>query len=194
MEQARAAFNALLARLYLYERYDPERVKFRLIELCSLLSRSSIERGAEAAAVLEMNEKLLRSIMSSSNLDEISYQIHSNLDIFTESLFFSAENGSSIVKRATEYIHAHLSEKLSLVSAAEKAGVSAAYLSTLFRRVTGDSFQNYVNKVRVEEAKRLLMGTDYPILEIALACGFSDQSYFSKVFKKYTGLSPAKYR
>jgi AraC-like DNA-binding protein len=46
----------------------------------------------------------------------------------------------------------------------------------------------------VEEAERLLSNTDYPIIEIAVACGYSDQSYFTKVFKKYTGLTPRQYR
>ena len=48
--------------------------------------------------------------------------------------------------------------------------------------------------VRVEESKRLLSNTEYSIIDIAVACGFDDQSYFSKVFKKYTGMSPKQYR
>ena len=73
-------------------------------------------------------------------------------------------------------------------------GVTSPYLSMLFKHVTGLTFRDYLNKVRVEDAKRLLISTDYQIMEIAVACGFNDQSYFTKVFKKYTGLSPRNFR
>ena len=64
----------------------------------------------------------------------------------------------------------------------------------LFRQVTGMTFKEYLNRVRVEEAERLLTNTDYPIIDIAVACGYRDQSYFTTVFKKYTGLTPRQYR
>jgi len=64
----------------------------------------------------------------------------------------------------------------------------------LFKQVTGISFKEYLNKVRIEEAKSLLEHTDYSIMEIAVACGYSDQSYFTKVFKKATGITPKQYR
>ena len=48
--------------------------------------------------------------------------------------------------------------------------------------------------VRIEESKRLLLNTDYALIDIAIATGFEDQSYFSKVFKKFTGFTPSSYR
>jgi len=191
---ARAAFDEYMAALVLFEKYDTEAVKYRLIELCSLLSRASIERGADAAVILELTEKLIRDIMSAYSINEISYRIHDNLDVYTDSLFFSSEQSSKLIRRATEHIHAHLSEKLLLADLARELGVSEPYLSRLFKRVTGQTFLDYLNRQRVEEAKRLLAGTDYPLTQIAMACGFADQSYFAKVFKKYTGLPPRQYR
>ncbi|MBR2562605.1 MAG: helix-turn-helix transcriptional regulator, partial [Eubacterium sp.] len=72
--------------------------------------------------------------------------------------------------------------------------LNPSYLSTLFKQVTGQTFKEYLNHVRIQEAQRLLTHTDYPIMEISIACGFSDQSYFTKVFRKYTGLTPRQYR
>ena len=69
-----------------------------------------------------------------------------------------------------------------------------AYFSSIFKQCSGSSFKEYLNMVRVEESKRLLSNTEYSIIDIAVACGFDDQSYFSKVFKKYTGMSPKQYR
>ena len=194
MENARAAYNDLMAHLILYEHYDADDLKYRLIELCSLLSRSSIERGADATIILDLNKKLIQEILNSYGIDEITYKIHDNLDIFTESLFFTSEKNNKLIRKTTEYIHSHSSEKLSLSELAKTLGITAPYLSMLFKQITGLTFRDYLNKVRVEEAKRLLISTDYQIMEIAVACGFNDQSYFTKVFKKYTGLSPRNFR
>jgi YesN/AraC family two-component response regulator len=56
------------------------------------------------------------------------------------------------------------------------------------------TFKEHLNRVRIEEAARLLANTDYSVMEIAIACGYKDQSYFTKVFKKLTGLTPKQYR
>ena len=194
VEGARTAFDEYLAHLVQYEKYDTENLKFRLIELCSLLSRASIERGADETVILELNKHLIQNILSSYNINEITYRLHENLDVFTESLFFTSDKNNKLVKRATEYVHDHSAEKISLSNVAKTLGVTSPYLSMLFKHVTGLTFRDYLNKVRVEEAKRLLISTDYQIMEIAVACGFNDQSYFTKVFKKYTGLSPRNFR
>lgn len=69
-----------------------------------------------------------------------------------------------------------------------------SYFSTVFKNATGLSFKEYLNKVRIEESKILLQNTDFSIIDIAVAVGFEDQSYFSKVFKKYTGTTPKQFR
>ena len=194
VEGARTAFDDLMASLVLYEKYDTENLKFRLIELCSLLARASIERGADETIILELNKHLIQNILNSYNINEITYRIHENLDVFTESLFFTSEKNNKLVRKATEYIHDHSAEKISLSEVSKNLGVTSPYLSMLFKHVTGLTFRDYLNKVRVEDAKRLLISTDYQIMEIAVACGFNDQSYFTKVFKKYTGLSPRNFR
>ena len=69
-----------------------------------------------------------------------------------------------------------------------------SYFSTVFKNAAGLSFKEYLNKVRIEESKILLQNTDFSIIDIAVAVGFEDQSYFSKVFKKYTGTTPKQFR
>lgn len=98
------------------------------------------------------------------------------------------------MKKTAEYITGHFSEAITLAEAASFVHMNPSYLSKLFKNVTGMTFTEYLNKVRLEEAKRLLNHTDYSIIDIAVACGFSNQSYFTKVFKKYTGTTPKQYR
>jgi len=194
VEKARAAFHELMANLYISERYDTEALKLRLTELCALLARASIERGADTDALLGLHKKLAGEIAASGSVDESVFLVDENLEIFTESQPYASHENDRLVRRATEYIGKHFSEKLTLADTARYLGVSAPYLSARFKRVTGLAFTDYLLRVRMEEARSLLRGTEFPIMDIAVACGFGDQSYFTRVFKRYTGLSPRKYR
>ncbi|MGI5875002.1 MAG: helix-turn-helix domain-containing protein [Bacillota bacterium] len=96
------------------------------------------------------------------------------------------------VYRAMHYIQNHYGD-ITLADVAEAVGLNPAYFSNYFKRATGESYSGYLNKVRIEESKRLLM-TDCSISEIAQRVGFSDQSYFTNVFKKIEGVSPNRWR
>lgn len=193
-EKAREILNTLLGHILLYEAHDTERVKIRIIELCAVLSRAAIARGADLNQVLDMDQRLIASIAASRSIYDICYRFQDNIDIFTDNLFQPPEKNSKIVKSAVDYVARHFSEDITLSSVAEELHVNTSYLSMLFKQVTGATFKEHLNRVRVGEAERLLANTDYPIIEIAIACGYSDQSYFTKVFKKYTGLTPRQYR
>ena len=80
------------------------------------------------------------------------------------------------------------------VNAAAVAGVTPPYLSKVFKTETGVSFVDYLNGIRVEQAKYLLLSSDSSLKEIAGATGFGDQSYFTRIFRLSTGVSPGKYR
>ena len=71
---------------------------------------------------------------------------------------------------------------------------SAAYLGKLFKEQTGEFFNDYLLRIRIEEAKRLLLENRLRMGEIASAVGFSNQSYFNRMFRKSCGVSPAEYR
>ena len=91
-------------------------------------------------------------------------------------------------------IFPRINRQITLDETAEHVHLHPSYFSTLFKQSTGSSFKEYLNMVRIEESKRLLANTDFSIIDIAIAAGFEDQSYFSKVFKKYTGITPKQYR
>ena len=194
LKEAESAYHELYARLAVYERYRLEPLRLRLMELCALLSRAAVERGGSPDLLLDLNRKVMEALAAADSLHALSYILLDNLQLYTEALPFASERNSRAVRLATEYVQAHFAEPISLGGAAEQLGLSPNYLSMLFKRVTGQSFRDYLNTLRVEEAKRLLESTDYPIVDIAVACGFGDQSYFTRVFRKYTGLSPKQYR
>ena len=100
---------------------------------------------------------------------------------------------SSIVKSCMNYIEDHYSEDLSLSLVSEKMGLSSSYLSTKFSQEMGMVFIDYVNKIRVEHACDFLKHGYLKIYEITEKVGFNDTKYFSKIFKKVTGVSPKEY-
>ena len=93
-----------------------------------------------------------------------------------------------------QFISQHFNDSLNLNTVANHVHLHPAYFSSIFKQSTGSTFKEYLNMVRIEESKRLLSNTNISIIEIAIATGFEDQSYFTKVFKKYTGITPKQYR
>jgi AraC-like DNA-binding protein len=77
---------------------------------------------------------------------------------------------------------------------ADEAGISENYLSRLVKQATGRSVGAWIDIVRIQRAKRLLSSTDLPVIDIAASVGVEDQSYFSRLFKKETGITPSAFR
>lgn len=101
---------------------------------------------------------------------------------------------SPVVQKTVTYIDTDLSGNLGLGALAEVQNISASYLSVLFRKETGKTLTEYVNEKRMEAAARLLQTTRLQIQTVAQHCGMSDVNYFSKLFKKYHGMTPKQYR
>jgi len=101
---------------------------------------------------------------------------------------------STLVKRALAYMARHYQQALSRWQVAEAVNVSEDYLSRVFSRELGLSPWDFLNRYRIHQACRLLVGTNESIRTIALQVGFNDQAYFSRVFRKGMGCTPQEYR
>ncbi|NLU08393.1 MAG: helix-turn-helix transcriptional regulator, partial [Clostridiales bacterium] len=92
------------------------------------------------------------------------------------------------------YINKNYRNNITLDTVANMVHLNSSYFSSIFKKEIGMNFSSYLNKIRIEQSMFLLRNTDYSILNIALEVGFEDQSYFSKVFKNFTGMTPKQYR
>ena len=99
-----------------------------------------------------------------------------------------------IVERVIDYVKDHLSEDIDVSQLAQQANISVYYLCHLFKKCTKLSIFEYRNACRFLKAKRLLAKTDTKVSEIALQCGFSSYSFFTKKFREQEKLSPMQYR
>lgn len=99
-----------------------------------------------------------------------------------------------VIAEVCAYIRSHIEEEVSLHAISENLYVNKNYLSELFKQKTGMAFTEYVTKVKMERAKILLLKQEQKAFEIAERLGFKDTEYFSKVFKKYTLMTPTQFR
>ena len=102
---------------------------------------------------------------------------------------------SQRVQYTVQYIHRHYDDcNLSLKTMADKLDINSAYLGRQFSQETGEFFSYYLNRVRIDHAKQILATTTIKVAEVANRVGFINVSYFSTIYKKLTGESPAQSR
>lgn len=108
------------------------------------------------------------------------------------------EHGDTKIKylaaSAVSYMKEHFAEKLDLQTVADNLYISSWYLCKVLKKEMDNSFVRMLNEIRVQEAQRLLVETNYKVYEICEMVGYTDNPYFTKTFKKYTGMTPNQYR
>lgn len=143
--------------------------------------------------MMELEEKLeLQELRTIRDVTEAVRQIAEHK--YRQEQIQLPEHVSKAVRTAAEYAAVHYRESIGLNDAAEAAGVNSTYLSYLFGQEMGIGYSNYILNLRIRCAQRLLRETNLKIRQVAEQAGFHDYHYFSKVFKKSTGMSAAQYR
>ncbi|KEQ23596.1 response regulator transcription factor [Paenibacillus tyrfis] len=154
------------------------------------------ELGADEprAAVGERN--WLTDVYRFKTLDEIQDWLKHILSLALDQISEQRNRLTHMqVLRATEYIREHYAnEKLSLQELCRHTLMSTSYFSTMFKQQLGETFVEYLTRVRIDKAKELLLHTPLKSYEIAAQVGYADPNYFSLIFKKHSGLTPTEYR
>jgi len=190
-----------------------EALRFRAIELIVLLSRSAVgedpktcetedalslnhqDEPSGSSPLLETNNRYLSRILESKTPEELIENLHMGAERMASKIFsFQGMRHASALRKAERYIWENYTRKLSLEEIAAASGLSAPYFSTIFKEEMGENLSSYLNRLRVERTITLLAETGKPLSEISKLCGFEDQSWFSKIFKSFTGISPGKFR
>ncbi|MGP6138634.1 MULTISPECIES: helix-turn-helix transcriptional regulator [unclassified Jeotgalibaca] len=142
-----------------------------------------------------MSEKfatLIENATSAKYLDEVL--AHDMAKAFCDMVRdFSMKNYTAAIRDVILYVDAHFTDDVSVNHVAEALHFHPAYLSRKFKQETGRNLTEYVNYQRIEYAKMLFRTGKTVVTNVALNCGFNSSSYFSKVFKNYTGCFPTEY-
>jgi len=192
---AQRALNEILGAIFFSAGADFVVIKTRITELLVLLSRAAIEGGAEPSRIFGLNRDYLGEINRFDNVEDLSNWLASMLSSFT-GLVFAAPDAkhTDTIQKVMEYVNTNYMNRITLNDVSEHVSFSVSYLSRMFKEEKGISLTSYINEVRIRNAKMLIKLSDISLSQAAYLCGFDDQSYFSKVFKKMTGTTPGKYR
>ena len=104
------------------------------------------------------------------------------------------ERSNSVAKKAMLYIQENYSKDISLDDVSGLVNISPYYFSKLFKQETGKNFIEYLTEIRLKNARELLQDSRLSIKEICAQSGYSDPNYFSRIFKKYEGVTPSEFR
>ena len=192
---AKRIINRFLNEIFSFASGDLEIIKAKLYEFSAFLSRSAVEAGAPIAALTEIVKKSSRLLLDNIDFQDLCASTIEIMENFIDVVYQSRSKriSSTHLAKAIRYINANYAENIDLESLAQSVYVSSYYLSHLFRNEMGTTFSDYLTKIRLENAKRCLM-EGLSVEKTAELVGYNDGNYFIKIFKKYIGVTPAKYR
>ncbi len=194
-EVAQDMLNQLLGHIMFSTGYDYEQIKARTYGLMVLIGRAATDAGADPEYALSVGDEGMRVISTFESGEQLCLWLSKTANSLMDKIFrYREAPHASLIHRCTEYIDKNYRERITLESLSRVVFLSQAYISRIFHKETGSSFNDYLNTVRVGHSKIMLRKQSLRIADIALSVGFEDQSYFTKVFKRHTGMTPGHYR
>ena len=192
---AQELLNKMLGQIYFSSSGDFYTIRARVVELVVLLSRAAIDGGADVKQIFGMNTGFIKEAQTFHNIEDLSRWLTNVIHRFISCVFdFNEVKHMDIIYKVLEYINLHYKEKINLVDVADYVYLSKSYLSKIFKDEMKCNLTNYINQLRVEKSETYLLQNNIPLVDIAHLVGFDDQSYYTKVFKRITGVSPGRYR
>lgn len=171
-------------------------LKNTFIVTATLASRAAIKGGMEAEDALSLSDDYIRKCELMGGVDSIvNLQYHMVLD-YTRRVerVRLGKNPSKLLMQVTNYVQHNLSRPVDVDDLAKTLFISRTHLASRFKQETGMTLTDFILGEKVEEAKRLLRYSDKSLTLIADYLGFSSQSHFTRIFKKYSGQTPREYR
>lgn len=141
-------------------------------------------------------ERVMRLIIDEKNPKKVLQTLQEDYKILAENVIINKQKvGNDLISNILDYIEQeYLSPEISLSTIADKFNITPQYLSAIFKEKTGHNISDYIQNLRMNKAKELLLTTDLPVSQIARIIGYTEVSGFTKAFKKIEGVSPNKYR
>lgn len=176
---------------------DPvKNYQYLFVASMTLACRFCIEGGMPPETAFNLSDLYIRQVDRCQSVEAI-FDLHNVMfrDYTTRMREIARRDVfSRPVHLAMDYVERHLQRPITVKDIAQAIGLSPSYLSTLFKKETGQAVSEYVRRKRIDSAKLLLRYTDYSCLEIAEYLCFSSDSHFSRVFRERTGQTPTEYR
>lgn len=163
-------------------------------QLASNTIRYLVDNNIKMSDIFYENENIYECILNKDTLEEIKEWfliLYSKIVDYNNNLH--SKDGAAI-ERIMEYINDNYKKDISIENVADYVGLSYSYVRKVFKAETGRNILDYINMLRVNEAKRLLIETEISVVDIALSLGYNNDQSFSRFFKKYEGIAPGEFR
>lgn len=172
-----------------------EQKKYILVSMITLITRASISFGVAPNTAYHYSDVFLQEIHL-LNKHEQFRPLAEKMNITFQLLIQNKQKrfDSKVVNDCIDYIQQNIYEKITNADLAEYTGYNRSYLSTVFYEKTGQTIRSFIQEMKIEESKYLLQHTDMTLQDITSKLNFSNQSYFSKLFKDQSHMTPKEFR
>lgn len=171
-------------------------LKYHFVITTAMITRLCRQSGMELEQAFRLSDFYIQKLDDIHTVEGVKC-LHDEMVIdYAEKMrrHFRNDTNSKHINTCKEYIYSHIKERITIEDLADEFGVSASYLSRLFKKETGISVSAYIRQQKIDIAKNLLQFSDYSIIDIANRLSFSSQSHFIQQFRENVGMTPKKYR
>ena len=195
VQETKKLIQNIFMKFGLDKMYTIEYIQRICNEFIYTATRAIYELGENIDDFVNNRSKILNKINYTESIFELQEQLENIL--LAAAQYFSSkytQKNNKVINDIKKIISKRYMEDININKIAESVYLSPNYISLIFKQETGETIIDFLTKTRMDEAKVLLKETDFKVLDISEMVGFQDASYFSKVFKKYAGIHPQKYR
>ncbi len=179
-----------------FTRDERKQLEYMAVSLINTFMIAGIEGGIYPPEANWIADRALHRLLLAQRPSDIPVIIEESAVQLCEKVreVQKKDTGNPHVEKAKHYILTHISQEITAEGIAEHVGLSQYYLSRLFKKLTGQTMMEYLTSERIEAAKQLLTSGERDLQQIAALLRFCDQSHFTQVFRKKTGMTPAEFR
>ena len=170
--------------------------KNSLICSCTLFTRAIIEIGVNPDDVYGLSDACIQKIETITEIEQLVEFEYSMLTAFVNlgKEKVVTTRYSDEIEKVVHYVYQNIFKQITLEEVSQSVYLSPNYLSSKFKKEVGLSFSDFVNQTKVNESKYLLLHSNTSLSDIALIFNYCNQSYYTRLFKKFTGVTPLEYK
>ncbi|HHW03869.1 MAG TPA: helix-turn-helix transcriptional regulator [Thermoanaerobacterales bacterium] len=174
---------------------NPLTMKTRLIEIITTLMRVAVEAGADQENLAVLSGKCVEEILKSDTMTALQSLMQQAIKGVIQEVYQGRKRMNlEVFEKALNYIRDNFKKPITLEEVSDHVHISPYYFSHGFKNFTGMNFIDYVTKLRIDEAKKLLLTTDMSVGDVGKQVGYYDPNYFGRVFKNVVGMPPSKFK